>query len=48
MKNFILGFVAGVTLGSVTVAYASVGVLFGSDNIEKGTDSNPLYVEVVE
>jgi uncharacterized membrane protein len=48
MKRFFLGLIVGLVIGAITVAYADVGVLFGSDNIEKGTASNPLYIENVD
>lgn len=47
MKNFILGLIVGVIIGGTAVVYADVGVLFGSNNVEKGTTTNPLYVQGV-
>ena len=47
MKNFILGFILGSIIFGVGVAYATVAVLYNSNNQEVGTDANPLYVEVI-
>ena len=47
MRNFLYGFIFGLILGGVTIAYADVGVLFNSLGTEIGTDSNPLYVEII-
>lgn len=48
MRNLIIGFIIGFILGSTTiVVLADIGVLYGSNNIEKGTTANPLYIEVV-
>lgn len=48
MKNIIIGFIIGFVLGSSTIAaLADMGVLYGSNNVEKGTTANPLYIEVV-
>lgn len=47
MKNFILGLIIGVVVGGTVVVCADVGVLFGSNNQEKGTSTNPVYVRGV-
>jgi len=47
MRNFIFGLILGSILGGAVAVYADVGVLFGSNNVEKGTTANPLYVQGV-
>ncbi len=44
MRNFIVGVLFGIVIGSVAVVWADVGVLFNSTNVEVGTAANPLYV----
>lgn len=48
MKNFLIGLCVGFIIGGAAIAYADLGVLFGSNNVEKGTATNPLYIEFVE
>lgn len=45
MKHFICGLIIGIVIGGTIVVYADVGVLFGSDNIEKGTITNPIVIQ---
>lgn len=47
MRKFIMGFILGVIIGGTFVVYADVGVLFGSNNVEKGTATNPLVVRSI-
>ena len=47
MRKFIMGFIFGIIVGGTFVVYADVGVLFGSNNVEKGVATNPLYVQGV-
>lgn len=47
MKNFIIGFVLGSIIFGVGVAYATVAVLYNSNNEEIGTTTRPLYIEVI-
>lgn len=47
MKNFIIGLIVGVIIGSTVIAFADMGVLYDIYNQLFGTTSNPIYVEVI-
>ncbi len=48
MRKFIIGFILGSVIMGIGIAFAAPGVLYDILNIEIGTDSNPVYIEIIE
>lgn len=47
-KDFIIGMIIGLVVGTLATAYAAQHItLVGGNNIELGTASNPIYVTSV-
>lgn len=47
MKNFVIGFIVGITITGTAWAY-SVGVILQDENGNaQGVTANPLYIEAI-